>query len=66
LPLRHHIKCGCCHKPLTGYEMKKKGIHYYKCNTIGCRLNRNAGKMHDLYRDLLNEYHIDPVLLPQV
>jgi site-specific DNA recombinase len=51
LPLRHHIKSGCCHKPLTGYEMKKKGIYYYKCNTIGCRLNRNAGKMHELYRD---------------
>ncbi len=66
LPLRHHIKCGECHKPLTGYEMKKKGIHYYKCNTKGCCLNRNAGKMHELYQGLLKEYQIDPILLPQV
>ena len=66
LPLRHHIKCGSCQKPLTGYEMKKKGIHYYKCNTKGCCLNRNAGKMHELYQDLLRDYQIDPVLLPQV
>ncbi|GHA61648.1 serine type site-specific recombinase [Pontibacter akesuensis] len=66
LPLRHHVKCGSCQKPLTGYEMKKKGIHYYKCNTRGCCLNRNAGKMHELYGDLLKEYQIDPMLLPQV
>ncbi len=66
LPLRHHIKCGSCQKPLTGYEMKKKGIHYYKCNTKGCCLNRNAGKMHELYQGLLEEYQVDPVLLPQV
>jgi site-specific DNA recombinase len=64
LPLRHHIKCGSCNKPLTGYEMKKKGIYYYKCNTKGCCLNRNAGKMHELYQDLLKEYQLDPVLLP--
>ncbi|KAA3438836.1 hypothetical protein FOA19_10250 [Rufibacter hautae] len=66
LPLRHHIKCGSCSKPLTGYEMKKKGIHYYKCNTKGCCLNRNAGKMHELYQGLLKEFQIDPILLPQV
>ncbi|WP_394351352.1 recombinase family protein [Pontibacter russatus] len=66
LPLRHHIRCGSCQKPLTGYEMKKKGIHYYKCNTKGCCLNRNAGKMHELYEDLLQEYQVDPILLPQV
>ncbi|WP_394353899.1 recombinase family protein [Pontibacter beigongshangensis] len=66
LPLRHHIKCGSCQKPLTGYEMKKKGIHYYKCNTKGCCLNRNASKMHERYQDLLKEYQIDPALLPQV
>ncbi|GAB3534938.1 recombinase family protein [Pontibacter brevis] len=66
LPLRHHIRCGSCNKPLTGYEVKKKGIHYYKCNTIGCCLNRNASRMHGLYEDLLKDYHIDPVLLPQV
>ncbi|MCC9139059.1 hypothetical protein, partial [Pontibacter silvestris] len=66
LPLRYHIKCGSCQKPLTGYEMKKKGIHYYKCNTKGCCLNRNAGKMHELYQGLLKQYQIDPILLPQV
>ncbi|MFB9864323.1 recombinase family protein [Rufibacter immobilis] len=66
LPLRHHIQCGTCHKPLTGYEMKKKGIHYYKCNTKGCCLNRNASRMHGLYQDLLKQYQVDPVMLPQV
>ncbi len=66
LPLRHHIKCGSCRKPLTGYEMKKKGIHYYKCNTIGCKLNRNAGKLHNLYEGFLAELEVDPRYLPKL
>ncbi|WP_242929033.1 recombinase family protein [Pontibacter vulgaris] len=66
LPLRHHIKCGSCRKPLTGYEMKKKGIHYYKCNTIGCKLNRNANKLHNLYEGFLAELEVDPRYLPKL
>jgi site-specific DNA recombinase len=66
LPLRHHIKCGSCRKPLTGYEMKKKQIHYYKCNTIGCKLNRNAGKLHNLYEGFLSELEIDPKFLSKL
>jgi site-specific DNA recombinase len=66
LPLRHHIKCGSCRKPLTGYEMKKKKINYYKCNTIGCKLNRNAGKLHNLYEGFLSELEIDPRYLSKL
>ncbi len=66
LPLRHHIKCGSCRKPLTGYEMKKKQIHYYKCNTIGCKLNRNAGKLHNLYEGFLSELEVDPRYLSKL
>ncbi|GAB3197102.1 recombinase family protein [Pontibacter aydingkolensis] len=66
LPLRHHIKCGSCRKPLTGYEMKKKQIHYYKCNTIGCKLNRNASKLHNLYEGFLAELEVDATYLPKL
>ncbi|MFD2515833.1 recombinase family protein [Pontibacter locisalis] len=66
LPLRHHIKCGSCKKPLTGYEMKKKQIHYYKCNTIGCKLNRNASKLHNLYEGFLAELEVDATYLPKL
>ncbi|KAA6432538.1 zinc ribbon domain-containing protein [Rufibacter glacialis] len=66
LPLRHHIKCGTCGKPLTGYIVRKKELFYYNCNKIGCRLNRNASKMQNLYQDLLKHYQVTPVLLPQV
>lgn len=66
LPLRHHIRCGSCGTPLTGYLVRQKGIHYYKCNTIGCKLNRNAGKMHELYQGLLQQYQIEAKELPQV
>ena len=33
-PLTGFVKCAGCGKKLTGYEVKAKGFHYYKCQ--GC------------------------------
>lgn len=33
-PLTAFVSCSCCGNKLTGYEVKKKGVHYYKCQ--GC------------------------------
>ena len=33
LPLKRFLHCGNCGQPLTGYIVKAKGIHYYKCKT---------------------------------
>ena len=35
LPLKRFLKCAKCGQSLHGYIVKKKGIHYYKCSTLG-------------------------------
>lgn len=41
-PLTAFVKCSCCGNKLTGYQVKKKGLHYYKCQ--GC----NGGSINAL------------------
>lgn len=43
---------------MTGYIVKKKGLWYYKCNTIGCKCNRSAKKLHKKFHDLLSRYKV--------
>lgn len=63
-PLKRHIRCSDCGGYLTGYTVKKKGCHYYKCNKTGCRSNHSTKKMHQLYIDLLDTYTIPEPLRP--
>ena len=65
-PLKRHILCACCGKHMTGYEVKARGRHYYKCNTIGCRCNESIEKMHNLYSELLDGISIPSALLPML
>lgn len=55
-PLKRHIKCSICGKVFTGYVVKKKGLWYYKCSTIGCKCNRSAKVIHKKYAELLGSY----------
>lgn len=58
LPLKVFVKCEKCGLPLTGYLVKRKGLYYYKCNTKGCKINRSAKMMHDLFRSVLKTFKI--------
>ena len=64
-PLNGFIKCSCCGNKLTGYEVKKKGVHYYKCQ--GCKggsVNANTTKKslqegaNDLFAQFLEQYSL--------
>ena len=59
-PLKNYVRCHTCGTPFTAYLVKAKGLYYYKCNKIGCKCNRSAKRMHDLYIELLQRYQIDP------
>lgn len=56
IPLRQFLRCGKCGSGMTGYLIKKKHLHYYKCQTIGCRNNRSANSIHELFDQFLKTY----------
>jgi site-specific DNA recombinase len=64
VPLKHFVRCAECNTPMTGYIVKKKNLYYYKCNKIGCGCNVSARTMHTLYKELLQQYQVDPELKP--
>lgn len=59
IPLKNYVRCSECGTPLTGYIVKAKNLYYYKCNKIGCKCNRSASAMHELYVALLKKYQVD-------
>ena len=67
-PLVHHLFCANCNNPLTGYEVKKKKLHYYTCQKCnGVSLNaqtsyKNIGA-HDMYINLLDKYELPNELI---
>jgi len=68
IPLKVFIKCSDCGEPFTGYIVKKKNLYYYKCRTNGCKCNKSAHKMHELFLADLEKYEVkesilDPIML---
>ena len=67
-PLIGDIHCYNCGRKLTGYLVKKKGLHYYKCQKCkGVTINAVTKSplpdrigAHDLFVELLNSYKIKP------
>ena len=69
-PLVGHLFCSKCGKKMTGYEVKKKGIHYYKCQfcvgeTINCYTTKHSKGIgaNDLFKETLKKYEIDSVYI---
>lgn len=50
-----------CNKPLRGYIVKKKNIHYYKCCTIGYGTNCNAQVLNNRFAEALEMFQLDHV-----
>lgn len=63
VPLKVFIKCGECGDPFTGYIVKKKNLYYYKCRKVGCKCNKSAKEMHNLFLELLGTYQIKESLI---
>ncbi len=62
--LKRFAKCADCGASLAGYTVLKKGLHYYKCTTKGCRLNVRDKHLNDLFLQLLSRFQVDENLLP--
>ena len=57
--MKQFIYCENCHKPLTGFIVKSKGLFYYKCRTKGCSCNKSAKVLHEKFLQNLSNYDID-------
>ncbi len=67
LPLRKHLICSKCNKPMTGYKASKRNeLFYYKCGTKGCGVNVRNTEIHHSYKELLSKYCFDPRYNPEV
>lgn len=58
LPLKLFYKCDKCRTALRGYIVRAKGLHYYKCNTIGCGCNIRATVLEGQFEQELRKYSI--------
>lgn len=70
-PLTHLINCIYCDRILVGYEVRSKGLHYYRCPKCnGSSVNANTTKRsirigaNELYREFLKEYTLNEDLVP--
>ena len=66
IPLKGFITCTKCGCNWTGYLVNAKGLYYYKCNTTGCKCNRSADKMHEEFRNYLQQFEVKRSLMPIV
>jgi len=67
-PLTGFIKCNSCGVPMTSYDIPKKGLHYYKCQS-GCRgggslnvkstTNSQKTGVNNLFVEHLGKYQLD-------
>lgn len=62
-PLNAFIHCNDCGGKMSGYEVKKKRVHYYKCQMCkGISINADTTKRakgdgaHEIFIELLNDY----------
>lgn len=62
-PLNSFIQCKDCGGKMSGYEVKKKGVHYYKCQHCkGVSINADTTRRamgigaHEMFKNLLSEY----------
>ena len=58
IPLKRFLTCGHCGKPMRGYIVKKKKLHYYKCNTKACN-NKSAKELNGMFTKILERFNID-------
>ena len=65
-PLTGTLFCPVCGKKLKGYEVKKKRLHYYKCQKCnGISINaESSAKMntkgaHQMFIELLDSFRLD-------
>ena len=66
IALKRFMRCASCKQPMRGYIANEWNVPYYKCNTPGCKNNRNANKVNGKFSEMLSSYTINPDYLPLI
>ena len=66
LPLKRFMRCGVCNTPMTGFQVKAKGLFYYKCRTKGCKHTASAKKLHEDFGEILAMFEASKEHLPLI
>lgn len=66
IALKKFIRCLKCNKPMRGYIVKSHDIPYYKCNTKGCKCNRNANVVNSQFGSVLDGFKVNEDYLPHI
>ncbi len=66
IALKRFMRCACCNQPMRGYIANGWDVPYYKCNTTGCKNNRNANKVNDKFSQMLSSYTVNPDYVPLI
>lgn len=66
IALKRFMKCAACNQPMRGYIANGWNVPYYKCNTPGCKCNRNANEVNNKFAIMLEGYRIDKTFLPLI
>ncbi len=66
ISLKRFMKCSICNKGIRGYIAKGYDMPYYKCNTPGCKCNRNANDVNIQFEGMLSKHSIDRDYLPLI
>ena len=59
LPLKKSLCCPICRSLMTGFYVKAKSLYYYKCQKKCPGTSVSAIKLHQSFKNLLNEYQIN-------
>jgi DNA invertase Pin-like site-specific DNA recombinase len=64
IALKRFMKCASCNQPMRGYIATGWEMPYYKCNTKGCKCNRNANKVNTKFAQMLEGFKINEAYMP--
>ncbi len=66
IALKRFMRCASCNQPMRGYIANGYDMPYYKCNTKGCKCNRNANQINSQFELMLSSFQINEAYMPLI
>lgn len=66
IALKRFIRCSNCNQPMRGYIANGYDMPYYKCNTTGCKCNRNANLVNNQFAGMLEGFKLNDAYMPLI